>query len=335
MLATIITDVFRKDETILIAAALDNLCSPKDNYGWASAGIYSFWDIRTKEIYYIGLALDLAKRFRQHTGLESYNPNGCKIQQITEHFSKNSFLGYSIFVQSCLNQPPTGKIKVVYRRLSVLRGIDYKDLAELGKEEIINAEGFLIEGYKRRYGMLPQWNKIGGVNKGRSYMMEQQITLCIQQLVKRRYITQDEIEDEIDEIEDEIEDEIDEIDSMLYEYAKKFLDCFTLINTGAFVARTTLRALSASPVLEAYEELILHPIRMLMLVYTTNFINAFKDMERWAIKNKQLTFIDGYEQILRAKYLKKRPNFDILVKDFDFDELEDEYDEYIGLLFDF
>lgn len=44
------------------ANAIDDLCSPKDNYGWASAGIYCFW-------VYIGLAGDLAERFKQHNGI--------------------------------------------------------------------------------------------------------------------------------------------------------------------------------------------------------------------------------------------------------------------------
>lgn len=62
-------DAYTKEEKEEIAEALDDLCSPNDNYGWASAGIYSFWDYNTKEIFYIGLAVDLTERFKQHNGL--------------------------------------------------------------------------------------------------------------------------------------------------------------------------------------------------------------------------------------------------------------------------
>lgn len=34
MFGTVIIDAYRKDETQGIAKALDDLCSPKDNYGW-------------------------------------------------------------------------------------------------------------------------------------------------------------------------------------------------------------------------------------------------------------------------------------------------------------
>lgn len=44
MFGTIIIDAYRKDEAVKISEALDDLCSPTDNYGCASAGVYCFWN---------------------------------------------------------------------------------------------------------------------------------------------------------------------------------------------------------------------------------------------------------------------------------------------------
>ena len=44
MFGTVIIDAYRKDEAMEMANAIDDLCSPNDTYGWASAGIYCFWD---------------------------------------------------------------------------------------------------------------------------------------------------------------------------------------------------------------------------------------------------------------------------------------------------
>lgn len=67
MFGTVILDAYTKAETEELAAAIDDLCCPKDHYGWASAGIYSFWDYNTHEVLYIGLASDLYERFRRNT----------------------------------------------------------------------------------------------------------------------------------------------------------------------------------------------------------------------------------------------------------------------------
>ncbi|WP_268056013.1 hypothetical protein [Clostridium estertheticum] len=42
MFGTVIIDEYKKDEKEQIANTLDDLCSPKDMYGWASAGVYCF-----------------------------------------------------------------------------------------------------------------------------------------------------------------------------------------------------------------------------------------------------------------------------------------------------
>ena len=99
MFGTVIIDAYRKEETLEMADAIDDLCSPTDNYGWASAGIYRFWDYYAEAVLYIGLAGDLAERFKQHNGILPIK-EGSKQKQIEDYFSRNERLGYTIFVQS-------------------------------------------------------------------------------------------------------------------------------------------------------------------------------------------------------------------------------------------
>ena len=87
MFGTVIIDAYRREDTLEMANAIDDLCSPKDNYGWASAGIYCFWDYYAEAILYIGLAGDLAERFKQHNGILPIK-EGSKQKQIEEYFSK-------------------------------------------------------------------------------------------------------------------------------------------------------------------------------------------------------------------------------------------------------
>ena len=69
MFGTVIMDAYRQSETEELAVAIDDLCNPNDSYGWASAGIYCFWDYYAEEVLYLGLAGDLAERFKQHNGI--------------------------------------------------------------------------------------------------------------------------------------------------------------------------------------------------------------------------------------------------------------------------
>lgn len=100
MFGTIIMDSYKSDEVELMSQYIDDLCSPMDLYGWASAGIYSFWDYYTKEILYIGLASDLYVRFRQHNGLLPISENACKFKQIRSYFPCMKDLG----IQSWCNR---------------------------------------------------------------------------------------------------------------------------------------------------------------------------------------------------------------------------------------
>ena len=88
MFGTVIIDAYRKEEALEMADAIDDLCSPTDNYGWASAGIYCFWDYYAEAVLYIGLAGDLAERFKQHNGILPIK-EGSKQKQIEDYFSRN------------------------------------------------------------------------------------------------------------------------------------------------------------------------------------------------------------------------------------------------------
>ena len=171
MFGTIIMDSYKSDEVELMSQYIDDLCSPMDLYGWASAGIYSFWDYYTKEILYIGLASDLYVRFRQHNGLLPISENACKFKQIRSYFSLHERLGYSILVQSPLSQPIVHRNKEQYQDfLNIPQGSPIPNYAgEEGLEHIRQAEGQLIESYKQIVGSVPPWNKIGGDVFSRKY----------------------------------------------------------------------------------------------------------------------------------------------------------------------
>lgn len=174
MFGTIILDAYEKEEVDFIVGCLNEICSPSDNYGWASAGIYSFWDYDTKEILYIGLASDICVRFKQHNGLLRIKDNACKYRQIQEYFETHNRLGYTILVQSALSQPIVHRNEMLYRSfLEKPKGMPIEDYA--GKEGIQNikeAEGQLIEAYKLVVGDIPAWNKMGGNIDGRKAATE-------------------------------------------------------------------------------------------------------------------------------------------------------------------
>ena len=174
MFGTIIMDSYKSDEAELMANNIDEICSPMDSLGWASAGIYSFWDYYTKEVLYIGLASDLCIRFKQHNGLHPIAENACKIRQIQDYFSKNERLGYSILVQSPMSQPIVHRNEALYRKfLETPKDMPIPNYAgEEGLEFIRQAEGQLIESYKMVVGDVPPWNKIGGDTFSRRYASE-------------------------------------------------------------------------------------------------------------------------------------------------------------------
>jgi predicted GIY-YIG superfamily endonuclease len=167
MFGTIIIDTYKKDETYEIADAIDDICCANDNYGWSSAGIYSFWNYHTREVFYIGLAVDLHQRFMQHNGLAKINDNSCKFNEITEYFHTYDKIGYAIFVQSPLSQPNTYKNKKLYKNNNENDYLAKNNPGNVGKEDIKQVEGILIEAYKKNHGKYPSWNKVGGLIQGK------------------------------------------------------------------------------------------------------------------------------------------------------------------------
>lgn len=166
MLATMILDAYKKEEALEVAIAINDLCDPSDTSGWASAGIYCYWDYYTKEVLYIGLAVDLAERFKQHNGIIPMDERGCKREQINEYFESNDKIGISIFVESPLDQPNTSRNKNsgIAKKLPDHVSLRNDPL----RQNIVDIEGILLDAYREEHGKLPKWNKIGG---GRSRML--------------------------------------------------------------------------------------------------------------------------------------------------------------------
>lgn len=162
MFGTVIIDAYTKDEKEKIAFALNDLCSPCDTYGWASAGVYCFWDFYTKEVLYIGLAADLCDRFKQHNGIKKVDNNSCKYEQITQYFKEKEKLGYSIFVQSPLSQPVTHRNEKQFREMLGTEFSREDYVGKEGQEYIKQVEGILIEAFKKVNGNYPKWNRMGG-----------------------------------------------------------------------------------------------------------------------------------------------------------------------------
>ena len=152
MFGTVIIDAYTKNEAEQLAIAIDNLCNPTDSYGWASAGIYSFWDYNTHEVLYIGLASDLAERFKQHNGLLDMSEDGCKRRQIEEYFGTHEKLGYTIFLQSPLSQPMVHRNRKQYEKYAAEINTPVQEyVSDQGIADIKRVERILIEAYNRYY----------------------------------------------------------------------------------------------------------------------------------------------------------------------------------------
>jgi hypothetical protein len=173
MLSTCIRDVFRTDERSAITAALDELCAPTDSYGWASAGIYCFWNPDTHEALYIGLAVDLATRFKQHTGLTSCPTHSCKREMIDQYFGTHDRLGYSILVQTPLDQPIFAANRGQLPDDLTPDLEESIELVEVGRDRIKLSEGALIEACVKNLGKRPPWNRIGGSKEGQEVSLLQ------------------------------------------------------------------------------------------------------------------------------------------------------------------
>lgn len=113
---------------------------------WSRSGVYCFWDPIKCEALYIGLASSLPARFGQHNSLRGSRPRkGNKGKEIDAWFAQHTRLGFSIILQEALADE------------------EYEPYAR-------NAEGQLLEGYRKFHGKLPLWNSVGGSRQGATFV---------------------------------------------------------------------------------------------------------------------------------------------------------------------
>jgi len=175
MLGTIVIEKYKKTENKDILNALNELIIENSN-DWATAGLYCYWDYYTKEILYVGLAVDLVERFRQHNGFSKCNKNSCKFKEIEEYFENNEFLGFSIVIQSALSQPVNQRQRKKYRKS--FNDFELKAiLGEQGHDEIKRLEGKILEAFRQKYDRFPLWNKMGGSIIGQKSLKENQFEI--------------------------------------------------------------------------------------------------------------------------------------------------------------
>ncbi len=261
MLATILLDTFTKAEAEEIASALDMICSPHDHYAFSSAGVYAFWSIPDRELLYIGLAKDLAQRFRQHLGLIACEPSCCKVQQINNYFSGRNRIGYSIIVQSTMCSPLTAEDEQSIRNAldDDAAVIDVSDIFE-AEENIAVAEGMLIELFEQLGDRLPKWNKIRGSERGRkrhSFFSECNKLRSVQGLLAGK---------SFEEIDEEIAAEGPPYELLLNLEGSE---------SSELNARATLREIANNATF-CEHELLLHGIRMLMVSSRMSFEQSLK-----------------------------------------------------------
>lgn len=163
MLVTWIRDSYSFDDRGEMRRAVDTIASPRDYGGFASNGVYVFFDPESHAVLYIGLARDLSERFAQHNGLVVMRPEGCKVRQIRDWMRDHSTLGYAIAVQSSFSQAGVARQRgtptaAFYDEES---GI-FWGYEDEGLEHIADVEAQLIAAYHRRHHRLPPWNKVHG-----------------------------------------------------------------------------------------------------------------------------------------------------------------------------
>lgn len=142
-LGTVVRDVYSDGERAVVYAALQMLTRGND---WSRSGVYCFWDPSNGEALYIGLASHLPDRFAQHNSLKGMRPRkGNKGKEISAWFGAHQRLGFSIVLQEALADE------------------EYEPYAR-------NAEGQLLEGYRRFHGRLPPWNNMGGSTRGAEFV---------------------------------------------------------------------------------------------------------------------------------------------------------------------
>lgn len=176
MWGTFIGDAYFDSNRAEMAEALEEICSPRDDYGFASGGVYCFWDPKTRLPLYIGRAVDLPDRFRAHNGLGAKRSRGSKRDEIDAFFAEDPLLGYSILVRSVASQSSTARRRRQFDQElpTMFEWIEEPDAIDTQIEhEIAQAEGTAIRSYWLRHNALPTWNKIHGIRTAWSQTMRQ------------------------------------------------------------------------------------------------------------------------------------------------------------------
>lgn len=153
---TFIPETYTWNQRELLADAIDEVLSPNDTWGFASNGLYFFWDYYTKEILYIGISVDLKQRFREHNGLIQSNTTSNKFNQIQDYFSNHEKLGYTIFAQTPESQTRSSRNIHEFSEVT-----NYTDEINRNLRRALNIfEGLFIQQFFNIHNAYPLWNSI-------------------------------------------------------------------------------------------------------------------------------------------------------------------------------
>jgi hypothetical protein len=159
MWGTFMLDVYRHEDAADVRDALERILGPEEASGWATGGVYVFWNPQTREPRYVGITGDFPERFAQHNGLRGSSRRGSKRKQITQYFAtEGESLGFTVLALSSLNQPSTHR----QRRVLALKEPELIELNESLSAEVVNEmralEGRLIAAHTAMFGTKPPWN---------------------------------------------------------------------------------------------------------------------------------------------------------------------------------
>ena len=165
MWGTFVLDTYEWEQRRALREALEEIASPRDAYGFASGGIYCYWNVDTREILYIGKAVDLPDRFAAHNGLRG-NRRGTKRDEISAHFAAHGRLGFTVLVRSSSSQTNVARLRhQVETDFGPLDDDEWElrgDGAPEAHDEISDAEGTGLRSHRLGSGRLPPWNQIEG-----------------------------------------------------------------------------------------------------------------------------------------------------------------------------
>jgi hypothetical protein len=165
MWGTFILDSYRWERRRELQQAIEEIASSRDSYGFASGGVYCYWEIDTRRVLYVGRAVDLPERFAQHNGLRG-SRKGTKYQQIVEHFNRADELGFTMLVRAPNAQTNVARLRkqvqADFGPISDEEWDDEGDVADEREREIAHAEGIALRSHLLAHGRVPPWNEMGG-----------------------------------------------------------------------------------------------------------------------------------------------------------------------------